>query len=161
MRASSWGGADLGSGDDPTTWGDYGRACAVDDYHGLVAFGPITDEAHALVLGDEPLASAYLAEHRCIVRWWCADTEHQLLAMVDDQLPHARWLGVMDWHVPPGGLVTIDAAYSVADYGPDGCIEGDFVRIDWPPGPCKVDTARLTNTEGSAVAIVHRLLPQR
>jgi hypothetical protein len=81
--AHEWGGvADQPSGGDIETWGDHGLACGVDDFHGLVEFG--TGSAHrALVLGDEPLDSALLREQRCIIRWWCADSEEQLLAMVD------------------------------------------------------------------------------
>lgn len=155
--ADAWDGAadDRLAGDDVADWGDYRRACGVEGYHGIVEYGP--SGAHrALVLGDEPLDSAFLAERRCIVRWCCADSEAQLLAMVEDQLPTAPWESDLDWEVPSGGLVMIDAVCPIGDYAPGGSAERNPVVIDLPPGQCHVEAARVVNADGSAEAVVHR-----
>jgi hypothetical protein len=155
--AREWGGvADHQSSDgEVDTWGDYGLACGVEDFHGLIEFD--SGSAHrALVLGDEPLDSAFLPDQRCIVRWGCANSETHLLAMVDAQLPIASWESALEWEVPAGGLVMIDAAYQIRDYDPDGCAERAPVRIDVPPGLYRVQTARVSNSDESAVAILHQ-----
>ncbi|MFJ4572546.1 Imm21 family immunity protein [Streptomyces sp. NPDC088846] len=43
------------------TEGDYDRACEMTDLVGVLE---LPDEAEAFVLGDEPLPTAYLPEHR-------------------------------------------------------------------------------------------------
>ncbi|MFJ8210556.1 Imm21 family immunity protein [Streptomyces sp. NPDC096033] len=58
----------------PHTWlphwsgraGAYDRACAVMDFVGVLA---LPGGAETLVLGDEPLPTAYLPEHQVLVRW--------------------------------------------------------------------------------------------
>jgi len=79
-----------------------------------------------------------------------------LLAMVDAQLPVAQWESALEWEIPAGGLVMIDAAYQIRDYAPGGCAERAPVRIDLPPGRYRVQTARVSNSDGSAVAVLHR-----
>lgn len=156
--AGEWGGAEIGDDDtgDFDSWGDYGLACGVDDYHGIVDFGAREHPRQALVLGGEPLAAAYLAAHRCIARWSYADSEAQMLAMIDAQLAAAQWESPLDWDVPPGGLAMIDAAYLFAEYEPGGIAERAPVRIDLPPGRYRVEFATLA--EGSAAAVLHRLV---
>ncbi|WP_344447880.1 Imm21 family immunity protein [Acrocarpospora macrocephala] len=44
--------------------GDYGRACAVDDFIGLIDVGT----AQALVLGDDPARTTFLPEHGLLLR---------------------------------------------------------------------------------------------
>src|SRR2546430_2350077 len=43
----------------------------------------------------------------------------------------------------------IDAAYQIRDYAPGGCAERAPVRIDLPPGRYRVQTARVSNSDGS------------
>lgn len=43
-------------------WGDYGRACAIDGYVGVVAI----DRWQALVLGDEPATTTYLPSEQML-----------------------------------------------------------------------------------------------
>ncbi|MEW1840223.1 Imm21 family immunity protein [Nonomuraea angiospora] len=69
-----WAGVD--DNDGPVeTWGDYGRACAVEGYIGLISVGM----QQALVLGDEPAMTTYLTTERLFVRWAAADTEAELV----------------------------------------------------------------------------------
>ncbi len=51
--------------DDSEGEGDYGRACSVEGYIGLIDVGP----AQALVLGDEPSDTTYIPERKAVVRW--------------------------------------------------------------------------------------------
>ncbi len=62
---SLWMGADSAEGP-VESWGDYGRACAIDGYIGVVAVGT----QHALVLGDEPAMTTYLARNGCSCGGW-------------------------------------------------------------------------------------------
>jgi hypothetical protein len=155
--AREWGGVadDQPCDGDIDTWGDYGLACGVEDFHGIVEFGSGTSH-RALVLGDEPLESAFLPEQRCIIRWWCANSEAQLLTMVEAQLAVAQWESALAWEIPAGGLVMIDAGYQIRDYAPDGCAGRPLVWIDLPAGRYRVQTARVSYSDGSAVAVLHR-----
>ncbi|MEU6354755.1 immunity 21 family protein [Streptomyces sp. NPDC047072] len=100
-----WAGAD---GDE--TASDYDRACEVEGFMGLL---PVGDSA-ALVLGDEPAATAYLPEYDTFVRWCAADSEDELLAGVPAALAAAAWEGEVDWKVP-GPVVLFDAAWPGTD----------------------------------------------
>ncbi len=72
---SLWTGADStdGPGEDR---GDYGRACSVDGYIGLVAIG----QQQALVLGDEPATTTYLPSERLFLRWAAAYDQDDLIS---------------------------------------------------------------------------------
>ncbi|MDH6697215.1 immunity 21 family protein [Streptomyces griseoviridis] len=96
-----WSGAD---GDDLAS--DYDRACEIDTAFGLLPVGDRT----ALVLGDEPAATAYLPEHGTLVRWYAADTEAELLAGARDALTTADWTDERHWNVP-GPVVLFDSAW--------------------------------------------------
>jgi hypothetical protein len=70
-----WGGST--DDDGPVeSWGDYGRACSVQGYVGLVGIGG----QQALVLGDEPASTTYLADERLFLRRAAADSEAELIA---------------------------------------------------------------------------------
>jgi hypothetical protein len=43
-------------------WSDYGRACAVEGYIGVIALG----QRQSLVLGDEPAMTTYLPAERLL-----------------------------------------------------------------------------------------------
>ncbi|CAL9635473.1 hypothetical protein SUDANB145_06191 [Streptomyces sp. enrichment culture] len=121
-----WAGAD---GEE--TASDYDRACEVDGQAGLLPVG----DAAALVLGDEPAATAFLPEHGTFVRWRAGDDERDLLASVPAALRTAEWGPETVWRVP-GPVVLFDAAW------PGGACEGtDHVRIPLEPGRYTVRTA--------------------
>ncbi|WP_432053600.1 immunity 21 family protein [Streptomyces sp. bgisy022] len=123
-----WTGAD---GEEAAS--DYDRACDVDGPVGLL---PVGDGA-ALVLGDEPAATAYLLEHRTLVRWIAADTEDDLLACVPAALETADWEPGVRWRVP-GPVLLFDAAW------PGSRSAGtDHLRIPLPPGPYTVRAAQV------------------
>ena len=79
-----WAGAPRTYPDDE---GDYGRACEVDGYVGLIDVGG----AQALVLGDMPARTTFLPQHNVLVREIAGDEDDaNLCALVRlrrDQLP--------------------------------------------------------------------------
>ncbi|KUJ54112.1 immunity 21 family protein [Streptomyces sp. NPDC093228] len=96
-----WAGAD---GDETSS--DYDRACEIEGYIGLVPVG----DTRALVLGDEPASTAFLAEFGTFVRWCAADSEAALLDRVPEALRTAQWEPEVQWDVP-GDVVLFDAAW--------------------------------------------------
>ncbi|MFF7331544.1 immunity 21 family protein [Streptomyces sp. NPDC090306] len=121
-----WAGAD---GDELAS--DYDRACEVESEVGLVPVG----DCAALVLGDEPAATAFLPEHGLFVRWCAADSEDELLAGVPAALDGAVWGDEVRWEVP-GPVVLFDAAWPGGDAGGT-----DHVRVPLPAGPYAVRAA--------------------
>ncbi|PPS70510.1 MULTISPECIES: immunity 21 family protein [Streptomyces] len=123
-----WAGAD---GEE--TASDYDRACEVDGHVGFLPVGDCT----ALVLGDEPAATAYLPDHGMFVRWCAGDSEHEVLASVPPATAMAQWGPETTWKVP-GPVRLFDAAWpgtSLADT--------DQVRVALEPGTYTVRTARV------------------
>ncbi|MFB6847162.1 immunity 21 family protein [Streptomyces sp. NPDC056373] len=123
-----WAGAD---GEE--TASDYDRACEVDGDVGLLPVGDCT----ALVLGDEPAATAYLPGHGMFVRWCAGDSEHEVLASVPLATTAAQWGPETTWKVP-GPVRLFDAAW------PGTALAGtDQVRVALESGTYTVRTARV------------------
>ncbi|MFF6996537.1 immunity 21 family protein [Streptomyces sp. NPDC008313] len=139
-----WSGAD---GDEMSS--DYDRACDVDGAVGLVPVG----DTRALVLGDEPAATAYLPEHGVFVRWSAADSEAGLLACVPAALHSADWGPQAHWDVP-GDVLLFDAAHT----GPDAERAEDHVRVALAPGRYAVRAASARPAPGTSLHLV-RLRP--
>jgi hypothetical protein len=128
-----WGGAtDV---DGPVeTWGDYGRACSVEGYIGLVAVG----DQQALVLGDEPASTTYLTAERLFLRWAAADSEAELVAAAKRAVQeHIRWDEDEDlvWEVR-GPVVLFDSAWPGSELEPD-----NHLLVDLEPGRYRVRAA--------------------
>ncbi|MEU3890554.1 immunity 21 family protein [Streptomyces sp. NPDC029041] len=123
-----WAGAD---GEE--TASDYDRACEVDGHVGLLPVGDCT----ALVLGDEPAATAYLPDRGMFVRWRAADSEHELLASVPPATATAAWGPETTWKVP-GPVRLFDAAWPGT-----GLADTDQVRVALEPGRYAVRAARV------------------
>ncbi|WP_369198328.1 immunity 21 family protein [Streptomyces djakartensis] len=123
-----WAGAD---GEE--TASDYDRACEVDGQAGLLPVGDGT----ALVLGDEPAATAYLPGSGLFVRWCAADSEEELLASVPSAAATAEWGPELAWRVP-GPVRLFDAAWPGT-----GLPDTDQVRIALEPGTYTVRAARV------------------
>lgn len=160
--AEAWGGIGEDLDGELESWGDYGSACKVDDWLGVVDYGigstVAPGEAHrALVLGGEPLMSTYVAELRLVVRWHRANSYEHLFTVIEESLPKAHWEPPLEWEVPPGGLVMIDATCTLHDYRQEYWKDQDpAVPIDLPPGDFRVETATLASEDRRAEAIVHR-----
>ncbi|MEU3098286.1 immunity 21 family protein [Streptomyces sp. NPDC006967] len=123
-----WAGAD---GEE--TASDYDRACEVDGLLGLLPVG----DAAALVLGDEPAATAFLPEHGTLVRCVAGDSEAELLGCVPAALHTARWRSEVHWKVP-GTVLLFDAAWPGRHSGAT-----DHVRLTLDPGRYAVRAARV------------------
>ncbi|MFF4836534.1 immunity 21 family protein [Streptomyces sp. NPDC001315] len=123
-----WAGAE---GDE--TASDYDRACEIDAAVGLL---PVGDSA-ALVLGDEPAATAYLPDHGTFVRWYAADSAEELLAELPEALVTASWASEVNWNVP-GTVLLFDAAWPGND-----CARTDHVKISLHPGRYAVRAAQV------------------
>ena len=135
---------------------DYGRACNVDGYLGVLEVGP----GMCLVLGDEPMQTTMLpTEGGClIVRWMYAESEEDVLSAARsvpedlwEETPHRIDVGI-------GGLLILDSAYP-GDGRPTAC--GDGANVSWlnvalPPGTYTVDTADY-HPDDLTRLILHRL----
>jgi hypothetical protein len=123
-----WTGAD---GDELAS--DYDRACEVEGLIGLLPVGNTT----ALVLGDDPAATAYLPEHGTFVRWCAGESERELLAGVPAALDSAVWEREVSWAVP-GTVMLFDAAWPGEESTKTG-----HLRIALEPGRYAVRAAHV------------------
>jgi hypothetical protein len=123
-----WTGAD---GDELAS--DYDRACEVEGFIGLLPVGNTT----ALVLGDDPAATAYLPEHGTFVRWCAGESERELLAGVPAALGTAAWEREVSWEVP-GTVMLFDAAWPGEESTKTG-----HLRIALEPGRYAVRAAHV------------------
>ncbi|MEV0617385.1 Imm21 family immunity protein [Nonomuraea sp. NPDC050404] len=144
--------------DDVPLWtghrGDYQRACEVDGVTGLVGFGAPEHRRTALILWDEPLRTAYLPEHQAFVQWMYADSEGELLQMVNSQISSAMWEGGPSIEVR-GKVVLFDAAMPGAEL-----TSGDSLEIQMR---CEVYRVRTADIEpgGRQAARVHQLIADK
>lgn len=144
-RLDHWGG--VTDDDGPVeTWGDYGRACSIEGYIGLVSVG----DRQALVLGDEPAATTYLTDERLFLRWAGADSETELVAAARRALPHVPWDSDEDliWDVSEP-VVLFDSAWPGSAPEP-----GNHLRIDLAPGHYRVRAAYVEE-EDTWMILVH------
>ncbi|MGW0394027.1 Imm21 family immunity protein [Streptomyces sp. NPDC003042] len=117
------------------TEGDYDRACEVMDLVGVLE---LPDGAEALVLGDEPLSTAYLPEDRVLVRWCHAEGEEGVADIILAGLPTAEWEEgpVLS---TTGELVMFDAAY----FGTEVGTLTDSTVLELRAGRYRVDSASI------------------
>jgi hypothetical protein len=144
-RLTHWGGST--DDDGPVeTWGDYGRACTVQGYIGLVAIG----DQQALVLGDEPAPTTYLPAERLFLRWAAAYSESELVAAAERAVyGRIRWDADEDliWDVREP-VVLFDAAW------PGTAMELDnHLVIDLEPGCYQVRATHLTDQDNSMIMV--------
>jgi hypothetical protein len=102
---SSWGGAFA-----PQDETDYDRACAIEDYVGLISVGP----GYGLVLGDEPMQTSWstLTEENggVLVRWQWARNENAVIRTLH-QVPEELWTHTdLSFSKTEGPLLLFDAA---------------------------------------------------
>jgi hypothetical protein len=128
-----WGGGSLQT--HPDGKGDYGRACAVDDYIGLIDVGHTT----ALVLGDYPARTRFLPEQGILLREIAGDDEDEVLAALLEALPIITWQNPLTWEVTEP-LMLFDSVY---DYPYVLTANEEQLRIDLAPGLYLVEAAYL------------------
>ena len=115
------------------TEGDYDRACEVVDLVGVLA---LSDGAEALVLGGEPLSTAYLPECRVLVRWCYAESDEGVADIIRVGIATAEWEegSVLS---TTGELVMFDAAY----FGTEVGTLADSATLELGAGRYRVDSA--------------------
>lgn len=138
-----WTGAD---GDEMSS--DYDRACDIDGHIGLLPVG----DTRALVLGDEPAATAFLPEHGTFVQWCAANSEDEVLGAVPAALDVAPWGPEVEWTVP-GAVVLFDAAWPG-----DDSQRTDHLRVALEPGRYGVRAASVSVGPETWIGLV-RLRP--
>jgi hypothetical protein len=141
-----WGGAPRNYPDDE---GDYGRACAVPGYIGLIDVATTT----ALVLGDQPARTSFVPEHRLLWREIAADIDLDPAAEAASLLPTVEWKPGLTWKVTEP-LILFDSAY---DYPHVLAASEEHQRIDLTPGRYHVQPAYIETP--TAFLILVRLLP--
>ncbi|WP_216651395.1 Imm21 family immunity protein [Actinomadura litoris] len=135
---------------DPAEWGDYGRACKIDDSLGVLEVG----DAQALVLGDVPDSTTFLPELSAFVRWEWAPSEEALLDGVEAVLDTAEWETEVRWTVP-GPVVLFDSVWpgtTLLDQQPE-----NHLLIDLAPGTFRVSFASIATGPETRVGIVRLL----
>lgn len=127
-----WGGVEDMDGP-MQTWGDYGRACAVQGYIGLVAVG----SQQALVLGDQPARTTYLPAERVFLRGAHTGSDEEIATMARRVLPEIVWDADEDlrWDVREA-VVLFDSAWAGTEIEP-----GNHLRIELEPGGYRVRAA--------------------
>jgi len=128
---------------------DYERACDQLDYVGVIACGPL----QVLVLGDEPLQSAFVVKDEAVlVVRWVSCVSSELAASAIAQLPSA--LPSIEestkFRLDDRGLIMFDAALDSVDA--DSC-----ASVDLKPGVFTVTTEKY-KSEGAYEFLIHRFL---
>ncbi|MGW8437830.1 Imm21 family immunity protein [Nocardiopsis sp. NPDC055879] len=122
--------------------GDYERACKVESYAGVISVGG----GEALVLGGTPDLTAYIPYHRSFVRWGAAESEEQLLGLLeikDSELSEV-WSGYWFCQSKPWML---DAVWS-------GTEVDEYIELPFCPGRYLV---RVFIVEGEASAAIVKM----
>nr|WP_062347476.1 Imm21 family immunity protein [Herbidospora yilanensis] len=125
-----WAGAPMNFPDEE---GDYGRACAVDDYIGLIDVGT----AQALVLGDVPARTTFLPQHGLLLREVASDDEDKAIEAVPGLLSTVNWESWLNWRITEP-LILFDSVY---DYPHVLRSRQEQLRLDLPPGDYTAEAA--------------------
>ncbi|MEV3993793.1 Imm21 family immunity protein [Streptomyces sp. NPDC049837] len=142
---TSWQGCDFESA---TNDDDYGRACDVEGYLGVIPVGG----AQALVLG-EPWATTYLPGLSCFVCWIGADSEEAMLGSVEQALVAAAWEAEVHWEVP-GPVILLDSGWPGVPRPDAEFEELDRLRIDLEAGHYLVRAAYAKPAPGTTMVLV-------
>ena len=134
---SEWGGSTADDGP-VESWGDYGRACTVEGYIGLVRIG----SQQALVVGDEPAPTTYLSTERLFLRWAAAYSESELVVAAE-QAVH----GQIQWDEDEGLFWDVQGPVVLFDASlPGTAMELDnHLVVDLEPGRYRVRATSLTD----------------
>ena len=134
----------------PNEEGDYGRACAVDDFIDLIDVGP----ARALVLGDDPARTTFLPAHGILLREIAGDDDDEIREAAIRLLPAMSWSSRLLWEVTEP-LVLFDSVY---DYGHVAADSKEHIHVDLAPGRYTVEAAYLEIPDTAHLILV-RLIP--
>jgi hypothetical protein len=139
--------------------GDYGRACAVADFAGLIDVGA----GAAIVLGDYPAPTVWLPERNAFLRWIAADSDDAILRHAGAVLADldTKWEEVGAW-TTTGPAVLMDAALAGSDLDVEENIEGMAPRsaaVALPPGRHRVQACYAEREDDGVALMIVRLLP--
>ena len=127
---------------------DYDRACAVDDYVGMIPVGG----GPGLVLGDEPMQTAWVAltaSSGLLVRWMWADSEQAVIDSLP-AIPEEAWQATgINFPSETGNFILIDS-------GAPGQKVREYLRFTLEPGDYIVETAEYS-PQKSLRLVVHRI----
>lgn len=141
-----WGGTPR---DYPDSEGDYGRACAIGDYTGLIDVG--TNKA--LVLGDMPARTTFLPEHGILYREIAADDGLDPSETTARLLPNIEWEPGLSWEVAEP-VILFDSAY---DYSHVVSANEEHLRISLTPGRYLVQAAYVEIPQEAYLILVQLL----
>jgi hypothetical protein len=128
------------------TWGDYGRACSVEGWIGLVTIG----SQQALVLGGDPARTTYLPAERTFLRCLMTSSEEELVAAARQALQeHMTWDQDEDlvWEIREPGIL-FDSAWP----GPEIELDNQL-RIAVDPGHYRVRATFIKNPDNWMVLV--------
>jgi hypothetical protein len=136
---------------------DYGRACGVDDYLGVLEVGP----GRCLVLGDEPMQTTVLPFEGgwLIIRWVHAECEEDVVRAIQS-IPENIWKATPHRiHGGNDGLLVFDSAFPGYDL-PSTSVEGTvpWLKLPIPSGTYEIDIADYEPNQHTRL-ILHRLRP--
>lgn len=106
----AWGGSNL---EHPMEGDDYGRACSIEDYQGVIPIG----SGFGLVLWGGCDPTTILETHRgwVLLRWQGADSDAMMLECVYKNIDRAQVLEQMEHNVIEAEYVLFDSVYSGKD----------------------------------------------
>lgn len=122
------------------TWGDYGLACSVTTYIGIVEHSGV----EVLVLGDMAAPTTYIQDMRMLVRWYGANSEEELLAAANRSTSNRQWDEQLTWNVAgpvelfdsvlDGEIVSVNSRLSISL--DRGCyhVSAAYFDDDWTAG---------------------------
>jgi hypothetical protein len=142
-----WAGA-TEDDDDAGELTDYDRASAVEGYVAFLDVGT----AKALVFGDDPAPTTFLADRGLFVRRLAADSDAAVLAGLDESQEAAKWQEIGSWEIQDS-LLLFDSAFA----GSDTSICG-HLRVDLAPGIYSVSSAYVEPNPDTWLVLV-RLTP--
>jgi hypothetical protein len=151
-----WLGAWHGHNPDSTDNGtetDYERACAIEDFLGVISVGP----GQGVVLGDEPMATAWwplpAVQGGVLVRWRWAPEGTSIVALLE-RLPADAWAAhEVTLSLSSGQALLFDSAEGAETLAAS-------LKIDLTPGVFLVETADFA-PEPQVALLLHRLVPVR
>jgi hypothetical protein len=132
----------------PANDGDYGRACAVDGYLGIIDVGG----GEAVVLGDVPAMTTFLPSLNVLVRAIALEDDVDVEAVVYAMLPTARWEEEIEWTVTESAVL-FDSVFSNAQISDE-----EHLIIPLTPGRYAVEAAYVEVPE--ACLLLVRLTPR-
>ena len=135
-----WGGVPATYPDEE---GDYGRACAVDGYLGLIDVGG----AKALVLGDYPARTTFVPAWNVFVRAIGLDADVNVEALASDLVPVARWEEALHWSVAEP-VMLFDSVYSGAEF-----VAEEHLRLDLAAGVYTVEAAYVERPDAYVILV--------